>query len=93
MAEAVFQCPVPVLGGRGFGLAGSAVRIRQHRAVHRKETDAACTPRAVRAVRRQRLNLVVQVLLVLVAALLGIVTNYATGEGKAPFLLELGTVP
>lgn len=37
---------------------------------------------------RQRLQLALQVMLVLVASLLGIVTNYATGVDEAPWLLK-----
>ncbi|GAA2723997.1 hypothetical protein GCM10010439_20620 [Actinocorallia aurantiaca] len=35
------------------------------------------------------MNVALNVLLVVVVALLGIVTNYATGEGETPFLLQL----
>ncbi|MER6011709.1 nSTAND1 domain-containing NTPase [Streptomyces bluensis] len=38
---------------------------------------------------RSRLQLLLQAMLVLVASLLGIVTNYATGENDAPWLLHL----
>lgn len=38
---------------------------------------------------KQRMQLVLQVLLVLVASLFGIVTNYATGVDEAPWLLQL----
>ncbi|MFJ3084524.1 WD40 repeat domain-containing protein [Streptomyces halstedii] len=38
---------------------------------------------------RQRLQLMLQVLLVLVASLFGIVTNYATGVDEAPWLLQV----